>query len=42
MTTSFKSSGYESWEYEFTRMQPRPTNFIPYVNLAHSGADGEE
>ena len=34
--------GFESWEYEFTRMQSRPTNFIPYVNLVHSGADGEK
>ena len=42
MKTSFKSNGYESWEYEFTRMQSRPTNFIPYVNLVHSGADGEK
>jgi outer membrane protein assembly factor BamE (lipoprotein component of BamABCDE complex) len=40
--TSFKSNGFESWEYEFTRMQSRPTNFIPYVNLVHSGADGEK
>ena len=42
MKTSFKSNGFESWEYEFTRMQSRPTNFIPYVNLVHSGADGEK
>lgn len=42
LKTSFKSNGYESWEYEFTRMQSRPTNFIPYVNLVHSGADGEK
>lgn len=40
--TSFSSNGYESWEYEFTRLQSRPTNFIPYVNLVHSGADGEK
>jgi outer membrane protein assembly factor BamE (lipoprotein component of BamABCDE complex) len=40
--TSFKSNGFESWEYEFTGMQSRPTNFIPYVNLVHSGADGEK
>jgi hypothetical protein len=39
--TSFSSNGFESWEYEFIRMQSRPTNFIPYVNLVHSGADGE-
>jgi hypothetical protein len=42
MKTSFKSNGFESWEYEFVRMQSRPTNFIPYVNLVHSGADGEK
>jgi outer membrane protein assembly factor BamE (lipoprotein component of BamABCDE complex) len=42
MKTSFKSNGFESWEYEFVRMQSRPTNFIPYVNLVHSGADGQK
>ena len=42
LKTSFKSNGFESWEYEFVRMQSRPTNFIPYVNLVHSGADGEK
>jgi hypothetical protein len=42
MKTSFSSNGFESWEYEFTKMQSRPTNFIPYVNLLHSGADGEK
>jgi outer membrane protein assembly factor BamE (lipoprotein component of BamABCDE complex) len=42
MKTSFRSNGFESWEYEFVRMQSRPTNFIPYVNLVHSGADGEK
>jgi outer membrane protein assembly factor BamE (lipoprotein component of BamABCDE complex) len=40
--TSFSSNGFESWEYEFTKLQSRPTNFIPYVNLLHSGADGEK
>jgi outer membrane protein assembly factor BamE (lipoprotein component of BamABCDE complex) len=40
--TSFSSNGFESWEYEFTKMQSRATNFIPYVNLLHSGADGEK
>jgi hypothetical protein len=40
--TSFSSNGNESWEYDFIRMQSRPTNFIPYVNLVHSGADGEK
>jgi hypothetical protein len=42
MKTSFSSNGFESWEYEFIKMQSRPTNFIPYVNLVHSGADGEK
>jgi hypothetical protein len=40
--TSFSANGYETWEYEFTRLQSRPTNFIPYVNLVHSGADGDK
>ena len=40
--TSFSSNGNESWEYEFSRMQSRVTNFIPYVNLVHSGADGDK
>jgi outer membrane lipoprotein-sorting protein len=40
--TSFTSSGSESWEYEFTRMQSKPTNFIPYVSLVHSGAEGDK
>jgi outer membrane protein assembly factor BamE (lipoprotein component of BamABCDE complex) len=40
--TSFSSNGFESWEYEFTKLQSRPTNFIPYINLVHSGADGEK
>jgi outer membrane protein assembly factor BamE (lipoprotein component of BamABCDE complex) len=38
--TSFASNGNESWEYEFSRMQSKVTNFIPYVNLVHSGAEG--
>jgi hypothetical protein len=40
--TSFTDSGNESWEYEFARMEPKPTNFIPYVNLIHSGAEGDK
>jgi outer membrane protein assembly factor BamE (lipoprotein component of BamABCDE complex) len=40
--TSFSSNGHESWEYEFSRMQSKVTNFIPYVNLVHSGADGDK
>jgi curli biogenesis system outer membrane secretion channel CsgG len=40
--TSFTSNGNESWEYEFSRMQSKVTNFIPYVNLVHSGAEGDK
>jgi hypothetical protein len=40
--TSFSSNGFETWEYEFTRLQSKPTNFIPYVNLVHSGAEGDK
>jgi outer membrane protein assembly factor BamE (lipoprotein component of BamABCDE complex) len=40
--TSFSDSGNESWEYEFTRLEPKATNFIPYVNLIHSGAEGDK
>ena len=40
--TSFTDSGNESWEYEFTRLESKPTNFIPYVNLIHSGAEGDK
>ncbi len=42
LKTSFTSNGKESWEYEFARMQSKPTNFIPYVNIVHSGATGEK
>jgi len=42
MKTSFASNGNESWEYEFSRMQSKVTNFIPYVNLVHSGAEGDK
>lgn len=42
MKSSFTSNGRESWEYEFSRMQSKPTNFIPYVNLVHSGAEGHK
>jgi hypothetical protein len=27
--TSFTDSGNESWEYEFSRLHSKPTNFIP-------------
>jgi hypothetical protein len=40
--TSFTDSGNEIWEYDFTRMQPKPTNFVPYVNLVASGAEGDK
>jgi hypothetical protein len=40
--TSFTDSGNEIWEYEFTRMTSKPTNFIPYVNLVSSGAEGDK
>jgi len=40
--TSFSSNGFETWEYEFTRLQSKATNFIPYVNLVHSGAEGDK
>ncbi len=40
--TSFTDSGNEIWEYDFSRMYSKPTNFIPYVNLVHSGAEGDK
>jgi hypothetical protein len=40
--TSFTDSGNEIWEYDFARMHSKPTNFIPYVNLIHSGAEGDK
>ena len=40
--TSFTDSGNEIWEYDFSRMYSKPTNFIPYVNLIHSGAEGDK
>lgn len=42
LKTSFTSNGNESWEYEFARLQSKPTNFIPYVNLVHSGHEGHK
>jgi hypothetical protein len=42
MKTSFASNGNETWEYEFSRMQSKVTNFIPYVNLVHQGAEGDK
>jgi len=40
--SSFTDSGNESWEYEFSRLRSKPTNFIPYLNLIHSGAEGDK
>ena len=40
--TSFTDSGNEVWEYNFSRMHSKPTNFVPYVNLIHSGAEGDK
>ena len=40
--TSFTDSGNEIWEYDFSRMRTKPTNFIPYVSLIHSGAEGDK
>ena len=39
---SFTDSGNEIWEYDFSRMMSKPTNFIPYVSLIHSGAEGDK
>jgi outer membrane protein assembly factor BamE (lipoprotein component of BamABCDE complex) len=40
--SSFTDSGNETWEYEFSRLHSKPTNFIPYVNLVYSGAEGDK
>jgi hypothetical protein len=40
--TTFTDSGNEVWEYDFSRMHAKPTNFIPYVSLIHSGAEGDK
>jgi outer membrane protein assembly factor BamE (lipoprotein component of BamABCDE complex) len=40
--TSFTDSGNEIWEYDFSRMHAKPTNFIPYVSLINSGAEGDK
>jgi hypothetical protein len=42
MKSSFTDSGNESWEYEFSRLRSKPTNFIPYLNVIHSGAEGDK
>jgi hypothetical protein len=40
--TSFTDSGNEIWEYDFSRMHAKPINFVPYVSLIHSGAEGDK
>jgi hypothetical protein len=40
--TTFTDSGNEILEYDFSRMHSKPTNFIPYVSLIHSGAEGDK
>jgi outer membrane protein assembly factor BamE (lipoprotein component of BamABCDE complex) len=42
LKTSFTDSGNESWEYEFSRMRSKPINFVPYVNVIYSGAEGDK
>jgi len=42
MNSSFTARGNEIWEYEFSRLHSKPTNFIPYVNLVYSGAEGDK
>ena len=40
--SSFTDSGNESWEYEFSRLRSKPTNFVPYLNMIYSGAEGDK
>jgi outer membrane protein assembly factor BamE (lipoprotein component of BamABCDE complex) len=42
MKSSFTDSGNETWEYEFSRLRSKPTNFVPYVNIIYSGAEGDK
>jgi len=42
MKTSFTDSGNETWEYDFSRLRSKPINFVPYVNVIYSGAEGEK
>ena len=42
MKSSFTDSGNESWEYGFSRMRSKPINFVPYVNVIYSGAEGDK
>jgi len=40
--SSFTDSGNELWEYEFSRLRSKPTNFVPYLNVVYSGAEGDK
>jgi hypothetical protein len=40
--TSFTDGGNEIWEYEYSRLQAKPENYVPYVNLTQSGAEGDK
>ena len=40
--TSFTDSANEIWEYEFSRLHSKPTNFVPYLNVIYSGAEGDK
>ena len=42
MKSSFTDSGNEIWEYEFSRLRSKPTNFVPYLNVIYSGAEGDK
>jgi outer membrane protein assembly factor BamE (lipoprotein component of BamABCDE complex) len=40
METAFIADGQEVWTYELSKMKPFLRNFIPYVAILSSGADG--
>jgi outer membrane protein assembly factor BamE (lipoprotein component of BamABCDE complex) len=40
MQTAFIADGQEVWTYELSKMKPFLRNFIPYVAILSSGADG--
>jgi|SRR5215467_10028608 len=42
LKTSFTDSGNEIWEYNFSRLHSKPVNFVPYVNVLYSGAEGDK
>lgn len=42
MKSSYTDSGNEIWEYDFSRLHSKPTNFVPYVNVIYSGAEGDK